>query len=258
MSKIISNLSALIITFLAILISYNSFAGDANLMYDKANKLYRSGNYKEAAATYETIVKQGNQSASLYYNLGNAYYKQADIPKSILYFEKSLKLIPDDEDVNYNLKLAYARTIDKIEPLPKLFYEKCIDSFLTFFSPNTWSIIVILFSWLTLGIGIIYLFATTPNMKRNSFMTGLLFICFTLILYFTAAASDKKINGVKSAIIMDDSVYIKSSPGERSTNLFVLHGGTKIEILNSVGEWKQIKIANGNSGWILSNQIEVI
>jgi len=258
MRKIIFNLSTAILIFVAILISYSTYAGDANLMYDKANKLYRSGNYKEAATIYEAIIKQGNHSASLYYNLGNAYYKQAEIPKSILYFEKSLKLIPDDEDANYNLKLAYARTVDKIEPLPKLFYEKWIDAILTFFSPKTWSIITVVFSWLTLGIGIMYLIALTPNMKRNSFMTGLLFISFTLVLYFTAAAADKKINGVKSAIIMEDNVYIKSSPGERSTNLFVLHGGTKIEVLNIVGEWKQIKIANGNSGWILSSQIEVI
>ncbi|MCC7050690.1 MAG: hypothetical protein IT239_02785, partial [Bacteroidia bacterium] len=47
-------------------------------------------------------------------------------------------------------------------------------------------------------------------------------------------------------------------PSEQGTNLFVLHEGTKVSIEQNDGDWTEIKISNGNRGWIKKAELGVI
>jgi len=49
---------------------------------------------------------------------------------------------------------------------------------------------------------------------------------------------------------------INSAPTLNSTELFTLHSGTKLEITDRIDDWIHIKIANGDSGWILQNSVK--
>ena len=54
-------------------------------------------------------------------------------------------------------------------------------------------------------------------------------------------------------------VSVKSSPSaETSTDLFILHEGTKVVILDEVGDWRNIELADGRQGWMLSRDMEII
>jgi len=57
---------------------------------------------------------------------------------------------------------------------------------------------------------------------------------------------------------MDSTAYAKSAPDEKSTNLFLLHNGTKVEVIEEQSGWKKIKIANGNTGWMINGALENI
>ena len=60
----------------------------------------------------------------------------------------------------------------------------------------------------------------------------------------------------KEAIIFSETITVNSAPTSSSTNLFTLHAGSKVEIIDSIGDWINFKIANGNSGWIPENSIK--
>jgi SH3-like domain-containing protein len=60
------------------------------------------------------------------------------------------------------------------------------------------------------------------------------------------------------AIVFTPTVTVKSSPSDKSIDLFVIHSGTKVQITDNVGDWFEIKIANGSVGWILKNEIKKI
>ena len=52
---------------------------------------------------------------------------------------------------------------------------------------------------------------------------------------------------------------VRSSPSSESAkDLFVLHEGTKVRIIDKVGEWSNIELADGRQGWMLSQDMEVI
>jgi len=257
-SLITRNLILIASIFILNLVVKSSQCTTPKAQFDAANKAYRAGNYALANEQYETLIKSGQHNAVIYFNNGNSYYKQQDLPNSILNFERAKRLDPIDDDINYNLKIAYANTLDKIEPIPLLFYERWGNEFLFTFKPATWSWIAIISLWFSIAFGIWYLFAKTVSTKKLSFlMSGGIFI-LSIMLYSIASFSHKKLYGHTDAIVMESNAYIKSSPDSKSTNLFMLHGGTKIEVTDELSGWKRIRIANGNTGWVEEKSIIVI
>jgi SH3-like domain-containing protein len=59
-------------------------------------------------------------------------------------------------------------------------------------------------------------------------------------------------------IIFSSSVNIKSSPDENGTDLFILHEGVKVEVLDKVEKWRKIKLADGKIGWLPEETVEII
>lgn len=45
-------------------------------------------------------------------------------------------------------------------------------------------------------------------------------------------------------------VTVKSSPSETGTDLFLIYEGLKVEMTDSIGTWKEVKLADGNQGWL--------
>ncbi|MEP7264035.1 MAG: tetratricopeptide repeat protein [Bacteroidota bacterium] len=247
----------LTVSLILFLSTFNLSASPSD-QFNKANALYRSGNYKVAARSYESLIRGGYVSSALYYNLGNAYYKQDNIPKAILNYERALKLKPGDEDVSFNLRLANLNTVDKIEPLPKLFYEQWKDNFISLYNEDIWSKIGITALWTALLFSILYIFSNRSFLKKTGFFATLIFLVAGVFILVVAGIQHQRLTGNKSAIITETSAYIKSSPDDKSTNLFMLHAGTRIDIIDELKGWKKIRIANGNIGWISESEMEII
>jgi SH3-like domain-containing protein len=58
---------------------------------------------------------------------------------------------------------------------------------------------------------------------------------------------------------MESAVSVKSTPAKNGTDLFILHEGTKVVIVdNSMREWKEVRVADGKQGWVETKSIEDI
>ncbi|HDP74893.1 MAG TPA: tetratricopeptide repeat protein [Bacteroidales bacterium] len=223
-----------------------------------ANKFYTEGKYSEAITNYEAIIALGKMSAELYYNLGNAYFKLNDIAHAILYFERAYLLNPSDDDIAFNLDLARAYTTDKIEAIPDFFVVKWFMSISNIFSSNAWAFLAISFFVLTLILLIIYQFSGKYLIKKNAFISSwIALLLFIVSLSFSISQKNRIINS-NHAIITTSAISVKSSPSDNSNDLFILHAGTKIETLRNVGEWCEIRIADGNKGWVPKSAFERI
>ena len=240
-------LKTLIIT---LLVSISSFASDQ--LFEKANRTYNNSDYTSAITLYDSILTIGLESSELYYNLGNCHYKAQDWANAIWHYEKSLKLEKNDKTIQ-NLELANLKIIDRIEEIPQLFYKKWWSSFISIFNTFSWQLISILIIWLALTIKILSQFT---NYKKEYFLSIL--YSLALISVFATYSSYQRNITKKEAIIFTSSVVVNSAPTKNSTNLFSLHSGSKIEILDTIGEWINIKIANGNSGWIKESGCKVL
>ncbi|MBW6460875.1 MAG: tetratricopeptide repeat protein [Bacteroidales bacterium] len=217
---------------------------------ESANQAYLASDFSLAAEQYEQIIISGYESAALYFNLGNAYFKLNQVPAAILYYEKALKLDPADESIRFNVELANSRIIDKIDPLPELFLRTWFRNARNLFSSDLWAKAgVACFIMLLIAI-LIFLAASSVMVRKISFWAGVfLFVSLSFSMLFSIS-SYRDYSQKKTGIIFTPTVTVKSSPNENSVDLFVIHEGTRVFITDRVENWSEVRLINGNIGWL--------
>ena len=213
------------------------------------NEAYKNEQFTQAIDLYRSVLNEDKESWELYYNLGNAYFKTGDIPMAILHFEKARKLNPENEDLKANLEMANTKTVDKIESKPELPVTAWWNSLLNAYTIDQWGKISIYLSFFGLSILILYLF-TTGMVKRISFFIAAFFFAVSLLFFALGHQQRSLQTDQKFAIIFSPSVTVKSAPEDDGTRLFVIHEGTKIEVIKDEGGWSQVSLMNGNKGWV--------
>ncbi len=219
---------------------------------------YLNDDYVTAAQVYETLLTNG-EAADLYYNLGNSYYKSGEIAKAILNYERALLLEPGNADIRFNLEMAKAKTVDKIDVVPEIFFVSWIKTLINTQSVDAWSYCGIVFFILFIITLYFFVFSKSVSIKKISFFSGLLCALIVICANIFAAEQKKRLLDRENGIIMTPNVVVRSTPSESGTNLFVLHEGRKVQIKDSsMREWKEIRLEDGKVGWIPTTAIEII
>ena len=234
------------------------FATDNQAIIAQANKAYGDGLYNNALDLYKQVLKDGYESADLYYNIGNASYKINDFTSAIFYYEKAIKLDPGNSDYAFNLKIANGKIADKIEPIPELFYKRWYHSLVSLLSADMWAKTGVAVFILSLLCAILYFVSRVLIIRKTGFWSGILFFVLTLFTLLFAYQNYQTLQSQDEAIIFSPTVTIKSSPDDKSIDLFVLHEGTKVQLIDHIGTWYEIRIANGSVGWLPLSSIERI
>ncbi|MXV15728.1 tetratricopeptide repeat protein [Hufsiella ginkgonis] len=235
--------------FLLLVLPFCAFAEDPSL-FGRANAQYAKSQYKEAAATYRRLISEGFQSAPLYYNMANACYKTGDIPSAILYYEKAARLSPGDEDIRFNLLLANSKITDKIEAVPEFFLAKWWRSAILAFPADALAACAVVFILLGSAAVIAYFFAGSVALKKGAFFVSLILVLLGLAAILMAGLQERYFRDHHQSVVFEGSVTVKSGPSVQSKSLFVVHSGTKVDVLETNGGWIRISLASGNEGWM--------
>jgi tetratricopeptide (TPR) repeat protein len=225
---------------------------------DSGTAEYNKANYSKAINFYQKFLASGLESAQALYNLGNCYYRTNEIPKAILYYEKAEKLTPADPDIHYNLQLANQKIIDKSTSDTPVFIYSDWKKFENNFTEKQWALICISILCLSLLFFALYLSFSRILVKQLFFWSGFTMVFLFLFAFFIANQQYDTLNSHDTAIVMSSSITVKGAPEENATQLFVLHEGTKVWIVKNEGEWTEIKLSNGNQGWLNSSDISEI
>jgi len=229
-----------------------------NALFEQGNAWYAKARYKEAMTAYQQIIDKGYQSAAVYFNMGNVSYKNGDIPAALLYYEKAHRLSPGDDDINFNIRFANLRTTDKVDEIPEFFLTRWWKAFMLSFSIGTLSAMSIVFMLLASAALILYFFASSVTLKKASFYASLLLLVFFFLTFFIANRQTAYFNWHRQAIVFTSSVSVKNGPVDQSNTLFVIHDGTKVNILERSNGWMKISLPNGNEGWMKASDAKEI
>ena len=224
----------------------------------EGDSAYIKNDFVSAIQIYESLLQQG-EALEIYYNLGNCYYKTDDIARAILNYERALLLSPGNTDIRANLEIARSKTIDKVTPVPEIFFITWIKSLVNSQSSDAWARTGIVSFLLLLVSLAIFFFTQHIKWKKIGFSAAILFLIVTVLSNLFASQQKSYLTNRNDAIILSPSVTVRSTPSESGTSLFVLHEGRKVEIKdNSMREWKEIRLEDGKVGWVPSSSIEVI
>lgn len=233
-------------------------AQDARALFDQGNKLYLEQKYPEAIQTYETVLKSGLENGELYFNLGNAYFRTGKLAPAILSYERAHKLLPNDDDIAFNLQYANVRIVDKIDPVPTLFIYRWADDVLDLFSPRTQLWLVYGSFLLALGAFTALFYGRSFNVRRIALFAGICAAAWCIVSAAFYGINTYRASTTIYGIVTNDVSNIKSAPDPKSSDVFVLHTGLKVQVLDEVNGWKKIRLSDGKVGWIPEREVETI
>ncbi len=251
--------AALLLAFLLMTPGMRAAGPQADSLWNAGTVAYSEGRWQDAVSAWEALSATGAVSAPLYYNLGCAYFKAEHTPKAILNFERALKMDPSYSDARFNLEYAQGFIQDKIDPVPELILKTWLRSVCYKLSANAWGILSLLLLAGTLAMLLLFLLSASSRTRKVGFFTALVLFLLTAQTFLFASWQHRESVRSDAAIVMRPVSPVKSSPSaEAAKDLFVLHEGTKVKLLDTVGEWTDISLSDGRRGWIRTADLEVI
>lgn len=224
----------------------------------EGDSAYMKNDYASAIQIYEALLNRG-EAADIYYNLGNSYYKAGDIAKAILNYERALLLQPGNGDIRANLEIARSKTVDKVEPVPEIFFVSWTKSLINSMSVDSWAVCgAVCFILLIVSL-YLFIFSKQIVLKKAGFISGIVFLVVTILANVFASQQKDGLMNRNSAIVVNPSVTVRSTPSESGTSLFILHEGHKVDVKDgSMKDWKEIRLEDGKVGWVPASAIEII
>lgn len=226
--------------------------------FEQATTAYNEGDFEKAIDLYLGILDKGQHSAAVYYNLGNSYYKLNDIPNSIYFYEKALLLAPKDAEIINNLGYAQQMTLDAIATMPETGLSKFYKGILNTLSFDQWAYAGIFFMFLFVLLYILFYYFNYASRKRWAFIGSFTSLLLSVLSVSFAFLTYRDFQANRPAIIFAEEVEIQAEPNATSDAVFVLHAGTKVNVLDELNEWKKIRIADGKTGWLPSSNLRVL
>jgi uncharacterized protein YgiM (DUF1202 family) len=67
-----------------------------------------------------------------------------------------------------------------------------------------------------------------------------------------------RFENIKEGVVLEQSIDVRSGPGDDNPVLFTIHTGLKAEIRTDTAGWYQIVLLNGWNGWVPGEAMGVI
>ena len=231
----------------------------ADTLWNAGVEAYADGRYAEAYEQWNQIVENGvRDNADLWYNLGNAACQRGDLAHAVLGYERALRLEPSFSEARYNLELVQGQ-LDKIDAVPEFILKRFFRGICYALGANVWALLAALLLAAAVLGALAFLRSERRALRMSGFYGGILclLLCGAALTFSLWQRGDY--SAQEAAIVMKARSTVRSAPSESgSTSLFDLHAGTKVTTLESVGDWTNIRIADGREGWIRTGEIELI
>lgn len=252
-------IKAFFILLLGVIVSsptVNLIAQEAQ--FRKGNEAYQNKAYDEASTAYEGLIGNDLVSVALYYNLGNAYYQQGKLGQAVLNYERALKLSPNDEQVINNLNVVSQELKDIQVGIEKSSVIEAWMSLQHLQTSKGWGWLGIVFIWLGVGGIILWLLGPSRQLKKAGFLAGIVLLILCLLPFLFAYGRAQEEYHSMEAIIMVEETTLKTAPESESKAIQALHEGTKVKVIDVIGEWHKVRLSDTTEGWLLVSDTEFI
>ena len=224
--------------FLALLFPSRAMANAA--VFDRANKLYEQGKFPEAVAAFESFLASNAPTANVWFNLGNAAYKAGQPGRAIAAYRMAERLTPRDPALRANLQFLRSKIYnDERTRVPWWQAAARLGTI------NEWTILTAACFWI-----LFFALACGEWTKRRYHKTIFVLLTATALsgAGLSAALHDQKYSS--EAIVSAREVTVRFGPLDESQSAFQLRDGAEVKVLDSKGDWIQVRDAENRIGWM--------
>ncbi len=234
---------------------------EAEALFDKAQAMrVKSTDAKReflrAARKYQLLIDSGTVTGKLYYNLANAYLQAGRLGEAIANYKRAARLMGDNEQLRKNLR--YARSLVKgpaprpREASPSL--STALGRYLPL-SRQVWlGVVVWLAFWLVMTARLFW-----PTKFRWRYPLLCLATVFVILAGSVAYELYRSARRTEGVVIAEVAEMLKGN-GEGFARKFdkPITEGTEFDLIARRGDWLEISLADGKTGWIKASQAELI
>jgi tetratricopeptide (TPR) repeat protein len=221
-------------------------AGEAD--FEKANAAYAEGRFEEAAAGYESLVREGRSHANLFYDLGNAWYRLGNFGKAVLNYQRALALEPRHPEADANLRLA------RDEGRALELRTTQIERYASLATTKQYTIAAATGLWLALFLVTHWYFSRRRSAGRIALIA--LSLLVTGISIFGIVTLENGIRGENLAVVTSKETEARLATADNAKSILVLPAGSEIKLLSERGGWIYAMLPNEQRGWIAATAVE--
>jgi len=253
----------LILVLLMVFTASAAMAGVLEGTMARGNALYESGEYQEAVAEYQKVLRYGMRNAAVHYNLGNGWFKLDRLGPAILHYERALRLNPGDDDARGNLAYARSLIIDRVDQTETNIYLRLLMKYRGALSPDQ-SAFIFLAAWLIFSAAILMRIIGNGSNRKSARNRLIFYTALAALLVMIASGMQygfrwRHLTSTDQAIVMTEKVDVTSAPGADAKLVTLIHEGLKIRIVEEREGWLRIDIPGvGLGGWVPADEIERI
>lgn len=208
------------------------------------------GNHEAAIGLYRSVLERGGDSADVYYNLGNTYAEAGRLVEAVVAWEQALRRDPGDADTLANLETVRARLAPKTAQAdaPPVTLAEVLEPFLSPFTAEAAAIVVLAGSAVVVLLLIARRRLEQPGPRRFS-LVGLV----ACAIATAAGGSGLLAHGIVAqeprAVLLQAS-ELREGPNDKFKARGPAWAGARALVLEVDGEWWQVRLQDGTSGWI--------
>lgn len=235
----------LLLTFAQMRFGVAQAAVDRAETMRQANDAYRQGRFDAAAEGYRALVADGVDDATVWYNLGNAYAQGDDVGRARACYERALRLSPRDPDLRANASSLHDRAVDH-EP-----DEDLLTASAHAFTRNELAVVASAAWFACCGSLALWLRRRSEGLAWSGAASALLLVVAGGLLLV-------RVTEPARAVVVPGEVKLLNGPGREYSVGVSLHAGTRVEVLASEGDWREVGAFHRVKGWVRAEQIETI
>lgn len=241
--------------FLFVFTSLPQVAAASDNVRKQADSAYMTERYADALKLYQKL----EPSASTLYNIGNCYYRLDSLSAAILYYERARLLSPGNDNIKFNLTLAQGKTVDKAAPRHEFFFVGWYRTLCHIMSVDAWAYVAVVAFLLALVLLAWRILWASGRVGKIALGVSIVAFAVCVLSNVFAISQHYQLTHRTGAVVMLQSVPVRSTPDQGGKELFVLHAGTRVEVVDSsLEDWSEVELSDGKRGWIKRSAIEVI
>lgn len=223
-------------------------AVDYNTLWQAGNRCYQQKQYDSAAAYYEQIAALNADNAVIYFNLGNTYYRLNKIGPAVLNYERALKINPGYKEASENLALTQSRISSHIRSGNDIFFIRWWQALTRADMALLWSSVAFITFALFMIVLFLRRFSATWGPRIPVQVPGIVMFIFLCVLGIAFAAARNNAGHTDAVVMVNDAPLMNADL--KGKPLVLIPEGTTVKIDDYNGDWIEVTLPDGRSGWL--------
>ncbi len=221
----------------------------------QAAEAYAATDYGVALALYDALLEAGVRHSSLYMNTGHTYLQQGELGRAMLYYRRAQQLIPRDPQLAASIARVRADRIDVQGDEVNL-----LDNIA---SSTAGLLSNVELAWLGLGawtlwFGVLVLARVIPS-QRLTLRAPAIALGVVVLALVVLVSSRLVVNRLRApAVIVVEEAPALSGPGEVYLELFDVHDGAEVRVLERAQGWARVLLPDGRQGWVTTDSVDEV